>query len=227
MLKWIDGEGENREGQLPEYSAILPDELFHMFYGRTWYEDDQIDALATLNMCRDRHILITGNVPNFWDLDSGFRSRVRFYVYIPYRGTAWVFEQENSPFAKDSWNAQENRTKFRVKKKPYAISNFICEIRFPDWSSSEKAQYYKIRNVKRVVAIQEGREKRERYKVIKVQRDNIMRTFYLDRTALAKIIKKLPIDYAKLLKHWKKPVSCETISQITELSNETVRLIVS
>ena len=106
LIEWIDGKKKSkkdpktglREGQLPEYSAILPDELFGMFYRRKWFEEDQIDAIATFNMCRDRHLFLCGNVPNFWELDGGFINRIRFYVYVPQRGIAWVFTQENNPF---------------------------------------------------------------------------------------------------------------------------------
>jgi len=118
MMKWIDGEGENKEGQLPQLSVIIPDELFSMFYKRQWYEAGQIDAISTFNMCRDRHLLVIGNVPNFWDLDGGFTNRIRFYVYIPKRGTAWVFEQENNPFTSDPWNINDNKKIFRKNKNP-------------------------------------------------------------------------------------------------------------
>lgn len=119
LLKWIDGEGEKKEGQLPEYSAILADELVSLFYKRNWYEEDQKSSVELFNKCRDRHLLIVGNIPDFWDLDSGFLSRIRFYVYIPERGRAWVFEQENNPFIKDKWNHRDNLKAFRKKRRPY------------------------------------------------------------------------------------------------------------
>ena len=91
LLTWVDGENNSqkdeyglKKGQLPEYSSILADELFLMFYSRNWFDSEQIDAIATFNMCRDRHLFLGGNVPDFWDLDSAFRKRIRFYAYIPY-----------------------------------------------------------------------------------------------------------------------------------------------
>lgn len=182
LMKWIDGEKKSKakkglkEGQLPEYSSILADELFPMFYRRNWYEEEQIDAIKTFNMCRDRHLLLAGGIPNFWELDGGFINRIRFYVYVPKRGIAWVFQQENNPFCNDNWNVLENKKRFRKKKNPYNISNFICEIRFPDWSPKEKKEYYKIRAVKRVAAIDQNKsEKTERYTSIKAQRDELIR----------------------------------------------------
>lgn len=234
LLKWIDGkEGSEpgpdglREGQLPEYSAILPDELFTMFYRRNWYDDDQISAIATFNMCRDRHLFVAGNVPDFWDLDTGFVKRVRFYVYIPERGRAWIFQQENNPFATDPWNISENRKSFRKKKNPYSIKNFVCEIHFPDWDPEEKKQYYRIRNEKRLLAIKEGKKKkRDRYANIKGQRDNIMRS-WVDYMALTKkeIIKLCCESCKKALKKTTKPLSDKVIGEVVGMSSEAVRLI--
>ncbi len=78
-------------------------------------------------MCRDRHLLIGGNIPNFWDLDTAFNSRIRFYVYIPNRGVAWVFEQENNPFSNDVWNRSKNEKGFRKYKNPYLLPNFYVK----------------------------------------------------------------------------------------------------
>lgn len=153
MMKWIDGEGESKEGQKPEYTAILPDELFHMFYRRNWHDSGQINSIATFNMCRDRHLFLAGNVPNFWKLDTAFVERIRFYAYVPRRGVAWVFEQENNPFATDQWNQDLNRKQFRKEGKPYNCPNFLFEIHFSDWDEEEKKEYYKIRNEKRVKAL--------------------------------------------------------------------------
>jgi hypothetical protein len=185
LITWIDGEGKDRDpetglkkNQLPEFSGVLVDELFSLFYRRTWFETGQIDSIATLNMCRDRHLFIAGAIPNFWELDTGFTSRMRLYVYIPNRGIAWVFEQENNPFTIDKWNSQDNKKRFRKDKNPYSSPNFVCEIHFEDWSIEEKTLYYKIRNEKRLSAISENRgDKVERYARIKEQRDKLIRLY--------------------------------------------------
>jgi hypothetical protein len=176
LMKWIDGDPKTGEGQMPEYSVIVPDELFLMFYRRNWFDDGQVDGIATFNMCRDRHLLVIGNVPDFWDLDSAFTKRIRFYVYIPIRGVAWVFEQENNPFTQDSWNSSENKKMFRKTKDPYKIPNFLFEIHFDDWDKKEKAEYYAIRNVKRVEALRESQgEKGKKYTKVKGQRDSLIK----------------------------------------------------
>lgn len=176
LLEWIDGKKNDKSNQKPEHTAILVDELFMLFYKRNWYDEGQIDSIATLNMCRDRHLLIGGNIPNFWDLDTAFTSRIRFYVYIPRRGIAWIFEQENNPFSTDLWNKNRNEKLFRKYKDPYLLSNFLCEIHYSDWSPNEKIAYYNIRNSKRLSAIDVNKkEKVERYSKIKNQRDILIR----------------------------------------------------
>ena len=190
MMEWIDGKkgtekDENglRENQLPEYSVILPDELFKMFYRRNWFDEGQQDAIAVLNMCRDRHLLNIGNIPNFWELDGGFQGRVRFYIYIPRRGIAWVFQQETNPFSNDPWNVNDNKKRFRKSNSPFKIPNFLCQINYDDWDADEKIAYYKIRNEKRLFAVDDKKaEKQERYKDIKDQRDKLIRLLMKEGT---------------------------------------------
>lgn len=206
MLTWIDGKkdsfpGRNglKEDQLPEYSAILPDELFLMFYSRNWFDGDQIDALATFNMCRDRHLFLCGNVPDFWDLDSAFRKRIRFYVYIPYRGIAWIFQQENNPFSSDPWNVNENKKVFRKNKSPYKCPNFICQIQYPDLDADEKSRYLQIRNTKRVSAVQDNKSDRlERYANVKDQRVKLLTLLTSYSVAVNSVIKSCPVCFESL-----------------------------
>lgn len=195
LLGWIDGEGKERKGQKPEYSALLPDELISMFYKRNWYEDSQKAAVELFNKCRDRHLFIVGNVPDFWDLDSGFINRIRFYVYIPKRGVAWVFQQENNPFSTDKWNRVENRKTFRKKRHPFKVPNFVCEILFNDWEDEERIEYYNIRNEKRRNTEGQNKQKIERYADIKLQRDNLIRFVLLhDFKKFPKVEEKILAD---------------------------------
>lgn len=199
FLDWINGTDKSdvdpvtnlKDKQLPEYSLIVSDELFRMFYKRTWYEGDQIDAISTLNTCRDRHLLIIGNVPNFWDLDSGFRNRVRYYVYIYKRGVAWVFQQENNPFNEDKWNMKQSCKTFRHNRGPYKLPNFVCQIKFPDWDDQEKEEYYKIRNEKRLQMLDEGKTVIDKQHRVRKQRDELIRYVknlgYVDFETISKI----------------------------------------
>lgn len=217
LLTWVDGEPGSkkdeaglRKGQLPEYSLIIPDELFKMMYRRTWYEGDQIDMIATFNACRDRHLLVIGCNPYFWDLDSAFTSQIRFYVYICERGTAWVFEQENNPFSIDPWNTSENRTKFRKDRSPSKLANFVCQIEYPDFMPDERLEYYKIRNSKRLLMLEDGAKKGEGYKDIKAQRDKAIK--------LADYVLKTARDEPKF------KLTDQFIAKWVGLGRETIRI---
>ena len=233
LIMWIDGKKSEinkktglKEGQLPKFSPIIVDELFHIFYKRTWFEADQIDAIATFNMCRDRHLLICGNIPNFWELDTSFQNAVMFYVYIVKRGIAWVFEKENNPFTKDSWNVSENRKLFRNNKKsPYKIPNFIGEIHFNELTKEEEKKYLEIRAIKRVKALEERKIERERYKDIKNQRDTILAYWDKDRRRIRDKVKNLPKEYKKLFRGYNKALTNKTIAELIGISHEAVRLI--
>ena len=195
LMLWIDGEKGSKKGknglkpqQMPEYSALLPDELFLMFYSRNWFNDDQIESIATFNMCRDRHLFVAGNIPNFWELDTSFRSRIRFYAYIPVRGIAWIFQQEANPFGKDPWNVAENMRIYRKKKDVTKTPNYICTIYFEDWDQSEKKQYYEIRNEKRVEAVDDNKgEKKEKYSIIKNQRNKVIKLLFESNPKLTNV----------------------------------------
>lgn len=221
LLKWIDGDKSKppnskglRPGQLPEFSGIHVDELFMLFYRRNWFNEAQIDSIGTLNMCRDRHLLIIGNVPNFWDLDSAYTSRIRFYVYVPRRGVAWIFEQDNNPFSVDKWNAALNKKIFQKNRHPYKCPNFIQEIFFNDLSPSEKTAYLALRNSKRVDAIDVDKDKRERYGKIKGQRDALILMVYDTHDRLRKASTE---KIAKL--------TFKDVADVIDISQEAVRLI--
>lgn len=220
LLAWIDGKADTVAGkdglrpeQKPEYTPILVDELFLLFYKRTWFDSAQIDAVATLNMCRDRHLLILGNVPNFWDMDGAFLSRVRFYVYVVKRGVAWVFEQEANPFTADPWNRNANKMLFRRLKSPYRMPNFVCELEFTDLSPDEKAEYLRIRNIKRVMAVQNKDPKRERYTRIKGQRDELIRLLFDVNERLGKEFKGVGL----------RKLSNKGVAALLGISEEAVR----
>lgn len=184
LMRWIDGDAKGvrdvktglKPGQVPEYSCLFPDELWLLYYKRNWFQESQIESLATLNMFRDRHLFVCGGVPLFWDLDGAFLSRVRFYFYIPKRGVCWMFEQENNPFSGDPWNRNQNKIFFRKMGNPFALPNFVCEIHYEDWTDREKAAYYAVRNEKRVKAVDDAKmQQRDKYQVIRWQRDQALR----------------------------------------------------
>lgn len=172
---WIDGDQKGK-GRKPEYSVILADEIISMFFKRNWYDNKQIDGIELLNKCRDRHHLVLGNVPNFWDLDSAVYATITFWVHIHERGRAWVFQKDRNPFTPDKWHRKMNEKLFIKHKNPYRCPNFVCEIHFPDWTDKEREEYYAVRNEKRKFT--EGQREDFRYKDIKAQRDACIRLLF-------------------------------------------------
>lgn len=218
MMTWIDGEKNTGKGRLPEKSAFLPDELITMFFGRNWHDKDQIQGVQRLNMCRDRHLFVAGAAPNFWDLDSSVRNVFRFYAYIPVRGVAWIFERENNPFTKDYWNVTENMKMYRKYKNPYSCPNFLCEIHFPDWDPEEKKEYLRIRNTKRVEALnkQKQDDKKESYTRIKKQRD-----------ALAKMVYNASFECKHCKKQNDRIMTLQDMADITGLSKQALSMVIN
>ena len=179
LKEWVDGEKRK-----PEKSSILADELISLFFKRNWYDREQIDGIELLNKCRDRHLAVIGNIPNFWDLDSAIFAALTFYIHIPRRGVAWVFRKDDNPFTSDKWHKKFNEKRFMKDRTPFRCRGFVCQINFSDWSPKEKERYYAVRNTKRRNT--EGqREKKnvvEKYKKIKEQRDIFIRKcFDLDK----------------------------------------------
>jgi len=136
--------------QKPVQSVVVSDELVGMFYAREWQDNNQIDGLKLLNMCRDRHLCVMGAIPNFWELDINFRTLTLFWVHIHERGRAWVFRQSDNPGARDKWYKSEVEKSYFKNNNPYGSPTFICEIHFPDWPRGLEERYYAIRNVKRL-----------------------------------------------------------------------------
>ncbi len=223
LMEWIDGKGKDKKGRLPRYSGILIDELFHMFYSRTWFDVGQIDAISTLNMCRDRRLFIMGNVPVFWQLDKSLLTRFRFYIYVPTgRTKALVFQQTEGAFVVDPWNIRDNS---KLIGKELTSKNYIGYIEFDGLSKEEEDMYLNIRNEKRVKAIAEMKGEREKYKDIKAQRDCFIRAYKGDRKDISKAIKKIKGDPFKQLIKWSRELSNKDLGDVGAMSFEAIRLI--
>jgi hypothetical protein len=142
---------------------------------------------------------------------------------------AWVFEPEDNPFTKDPWNTAENMKIFRKNRLPYNCSNFVCQIQFNDWPPEQKAEYYAIRNKKRVLALDQNKsDKKERYGNIKEQRDKIIRTLFGYNENVTKTIKAIQCSQCKdALKKTEIADSFtnEGVGDITGLSRDAIRLI--
>lgn len=202
LKKWIDGEGAEHKGQKPEKSVLLVDELISLFFKRNWHDTSQIDGIELLNKCRDRHLIISGNIPNFWDLDSAIFPLVTFWVHVHERGRAWVFQRDQNPFTNDKWHRSANEKAFRKYKNPYKCEGFVCELQFNDWTPEEKEAYYLIRNEKRRNT--EGqRDRMERYANVKKQRDDLIRFIFTVAPQVAN----------------------RTLAEITDMSDEYISMV--
>jgi hypothetical protein len=199
LTMWIDGLGEQKTGQKPEYSVVVADELISMFYNRNFTNTDQKSAIELLNKCRDRHLLIMGAVPVFFQLDVAFRSRVRFFVYIIMRGVALVFQQERNPFSRDPWSVSQNYHLFERRISLSKSPNFLGVIHYDDFDEQEKEDYYKLRNEKRLNTESSSQGKS----------NNSTLSQYVEKSAKDELIKmiiehseikgnKLTIDFDKL-----------------------------
>lgn len=181
IKNWIDGKKDKNgviTGQKKEYDVIGIDELYHLFNRRTWYDEGQMNSIQMLNMCRNRHLLIGGCVPNFWELDPAFTSRIRYHIYIPCRTIAWVFEQENSPACKDKWNYTLTKKLYRKYGNPYLCPNFVMEFNYNDLTDKEKDIYLSIRNKKRLIIHSKNNDIKEKYSNIKNQRNKLIKLLY-------------------------------------------------
>lgn len=193
LIEWIDGKGDKREGQKPEYSVLIPDELIEMFFKRNFAKRGQKEALQLLNKCRDRHLAILGNTPFFFDLDPNARQHFGLHFYIPKRGYAYIFMRDNNPFSYDMWHQKENEKLWRkYHGNAQKLLGFIGICSYKDWQPDEKEMYYAIRNEKRR-ASEEDEDQTEKIPVSRAikQRNLIVDYVYTNKILTAKQISQL------------------------------------
>lgn len=135
--------------EFPEYSVIHIDELISLLYKRNWQDDGQIDMIELFNKCRDRHLIIIGMIPNFWDLDKGVYNHVNLWIHVYKRGRAWAFIKSKDPFETDVWLKKKNHKLFQQFGTVFKSPNYLGNLTWPDWTPEKKAEYYAVRNEKR------------------------------------------------------------------------------
>ena len=223
FITWINGKGDKKEGQMPEYSSVLVDELISLFYKRNWANSEQNDAIELMNKCRDRHLIVGGNVPNFWDLDKALRNLFTFWIHIPRRGIAWVFMPDENPFEMDRWHVKYNAKVFEKSNNPYKCKGFVAEINFLDWTPEKKTEYYDVRNKKRINTEGQGKKTNNNIKVLRGQRNELVNAIYLQRQEMKILIKQPSIS--KEAKEILSDVIIEgrDVSQLTGLSPTQIR----
>jgi hypothetical protein len=143
----------------PEDSAIGVDEAVGLFYSRDFKDDQQIALLKKMDRSRDRRLLISLLIPDFFMLDKALRNgRVRFLVWVDRRvGTgekgvahAFIFQKERNVFNKEPWNLEFN---VRLVRKGFAnrSPNYIGEIEYYALTPIEYELYKEMKRCKRTL----------------------------------------------------------------------------
>ena len=168
LMTLIDGKGSAKKGRLPEYSVILGDELISIFNKRNWYDKDQQEVVELFNKIRDRHLLIIGCVPNFWDLDSSVRDLATLRIFVHKRGDgvkpteAFVFLPDDNPFSPDKWHRKFNEKVWAKKGSPFGCKGFVAPLFSTNLRDEEFEKYMHVRNTKRNSQLEEDRKKKQR-----------------------------------------------------------------
>lgn len=146
--------------QLPDGSAVVVDEAIKLLYKLQWSSKSQIFLNTLYALARKKRKVTLLCISRFTDLNEFFRNhRVKFWVFIPYRGFAVVFIRDWSPFAKDPWWIDHNQKiieSYMKLKKLKDISkhhkeeilqkcrNFLMTFTYDNLSDEEKKQYAEV-----------------------------------------------------------------------------------
>jgi hypothetical protein len=185
LMTLIDGKGSTKKGRLPEYSVILGDELISIFNKRNWYDKDQQEVVELFNKIRDRHLLIIGCVPNFWDLDSSIRDLATLRIFVHNRGDgvkpteAFIFAPDDNPFSPDKWHRKYNEKVWAKKGSPFGCKGFVAPLFSTNLKTEEFEKYMHVRNTKRNSQLEQDRKKKRAkrkkemmlYNIIKYMRE--------------------------------------------------------
>lgn len=105
---WSRQELETAISDLPKKSVIIPDEAIDLLYKREFANRDQIKIVKLLNKCRKLNHTFIMNIPNFKAIDKDIRNeRVRYWIHIVERGTAFVFSLSENFVKEDRWHLKE------------------------------------------------------------------------------------------------------------------------
>lgn len=142
----------NKIYEVSKYSGLIPDEAINMLFKRDFMKSIQKELLRLLDMCRDRNLCMFFNMPEFWEFDNHIKKRFRYWIFIPKRGIAYIFERDNNPFISDPWHLKINEKKLRQWKDglhPSICNNFLGEIRFKPLSEEEFKEYLEVKTRKK------------------------------------------------------------------------------
>jgi hypothetical protein len=116
LIEWIDGTNRKQE-----FSVIIVDELISLFFNRNFSDKGQKQAIELLNKCRDRHLLIIGCIPNFWELDRCIRDLTSIYCFNYQRGLAIAFQPYDNGFVYTGVSVSEQGSKSCQRQKVITV----------------------------------------------------------------------------------------------------------
>ena len=143
-----------------EYEVGSADEAVGIFYSRDYHDETQIVLLKKLDRVRDRHLVMSLLIPNFFHVDKHIRdSRVMYWIHVDTRrgkgkdgyAHAYIFQKDDNPMSTDPWNLGLNR-KLWGQHKIHDSPNYVGEIVYKDMHPAIYALYKKIKGVKREIA---------------------------------------------------------------------------
>lgn len=144
----------------PEYTACGADEAVGIFYARDYHDESQIALLKKLDRVRDKHLVMSLLIPNFFHIDKHIRdSRVMYWIHIDSRrgkgatgyAHAFIFQKDDNPMTTDPWNLNVNRRRWSLGKISES-PNYVGEIVYKDMHPAIYAIYKKIKDAKRTIA---------------------------------------------------------------------------
>ncbi len=135
--------------------AISIDEAVLVALNRNFGKSWQKKLVQLLNTAREYHKVSFWNIPLFRRMDPGVREQFQYWVWIPRRGEALVFQRSVNPAAKDPWNLDymewyiRQRTKNdwnvdEVVEAAMEVPNFSMHFKFPKIDESLRKQYKEI-----------------------------------------------------------------------------------
>ncbi len=138
--------------------VIVADEMINVTFNRDFYGEEQKKLIKMLNMYRDRYNILIACVPNFYSLDSQFRSLVKMRINVIRRGLAVIHTPNQSSFSTDKWDSKYNEKIERswIKKKSFnfnykKMTTFRGVFKYTDLPRRQRELYEKIKEEKRSV----------------------------------------------------------------------------
>ena len=159
--------------------VIVADEMINVAFNREFYGEEQKKLIKMLNMYRDKCNILITCVPNFYSLDSQFRSLVKMRINVIRRGVAVIHTPNQSSFSLDKWDTKYNEKIERgwINKKKFKfgfkkMTTYRGMFKYPDLTPRQKEIYLQVKEEKRSLLMKE-KDKEQNEKKLSIY-DNIM-----------------------------------------------------